>query len=149
MLQTVRSLTANVKRRNLFRRTGFSRAAPDFMDSHICQKKEKRRAGYQAYLSFSLSSEAQVRPYFIPGNEVGHYLTCPRHTPVHQTHSLNRPRKVREPRSLLSRSLSNQAIFMPSLFPSINIYLFPVTHTRHIGVTEIKDTISSLKKLTV
>lgn len=126
MRQTVRLLTANVKRRNLFRRTGFSRAAPDFMDSHICQKKEKRQAGYQASLGFSLSSEAQVRPYFIPGNEVGHYLTCPGHTPVHQTHSLNRLRKVRTQEPPLMES--QQPGHFHAFVISFNKYLLVSCH---------------------
>lgn len=39
-----RRLTANVKRRNLLRSTGLSRAAPDLMDSQIC-REEKQRQG--------------------------------------------------------------------------------------------------------
>lgn len=94
----VHLLTANVKRRNLLRRTGFLRAAPDFMDSHICQKKKKKKGvkvSYQAALSFPLSSEAQsctalnssfpqARHHFSQAMKWAISSLCPFPTPLYQ-----------------------------------------------------------------
>lgn len=148
-------LTANVKRRNLLRSTGFSRAVPDFMDSHICQKKKSIKAGYQASLSFSLPGE--VWSWKAPGSsflQAQHHLPhtmkwvvtslCPLHTASLPATlpSTSKPSEGAQapPLSRSQHRGGNQAIFMSSQSPSANIYC--LLYTRHIRVTEIKDTVS-------
>lgn len=139
-------LTANVKRRNLLRSTGFSRAVPDFMDSHICQKKSVK-AGYQASLSFSLPGK--VWSWKAPGSsflQAQHHLPhtmkwvvtslCPLHTasPSH-TPSTSKPSEGAQapPLSRSQHRGGNQAIFMSSQSPSANIYLLSTIYQAHQG----------------
>lgn len=148
-------LTANVKRRNLLRSTGFSRAAPDFMDSHICQKKSVK-AGYQASLSFSLPGK--VWSWKAPGSsflQAQHHLPhtmkwvvtslCPLHTASLPATLLQHLSQVREPRRLLSADLSTEEATRPfSCLHNLlqQIFIYCLLYTRHIRVTEIKDMVS-------
>lgn len=137
----VHLLTANVKRRNLLRRTGFLRAAPDFMDSHICHKKKKKKSvkvSYQHLWAFH--------------SQVKHRLYSPNPSFPQAWHHFSQAVKCRyftlptahfsPPATLVTGcgkgenpEASARWVSARLLFPSTNIFL---VYTRHIRVIKIK-----------
>lgn len=143
----VRGLTANVKRRNLLRRTGLSRAAPDLMDSQICQKKEKHQGRCQGLLPPRHTWSCPAASPSCP--QAQHHsswaVTCvtthsaPFTLPLPQPHSLQRLRKVREPRSLLSVGLSIRGGNQP-------VYGFVTSSNKYLLILNYRASTSGLQK---
>lgn len=154
----VRGLTANVKRRNLLRRTGLSRAAPDLMDSQICQKKEKHQSRCQGLLPPRHTWSCPAASPSCP--QAQHHSSwavmcvtthsAPFTLPLPQPHSLQTEESQRTQKPPLSgaQHQRRQPACLRLRYFLQQIFTYSQLQSKHIGATEIGDTVPTLKKLT-
>ena len=134
-----RRLTANVKRRNLLRSTGLSRAAPDLMDSQICREEKQRQGRSRGLLPPPSQEHMELR---------GSAPSCPQAQHTHPGPPAETEESPEASSLLLGLSIREETQPVHALVTAFHRCLLIVNYRASTsGLQKLRGTVPSLQKL--